>query len=91
MLGHSNVDIDTATGGFGDLLELLSYADGEYLSINHQPRGGNFTSRVAPYAAGLAANVLAAAEGVAADVWADGREGCPAISTHDAEQCGRVA
>lgn len=69
MLGHSNVDIDTATGGFGDLLELLSYADGEYLSINHQPRGGNFTSRVAPYAAGLAANVLAAAEGVAADVW----------------------
>jgi hypothetical protein len=43
----------TACGGrvnFTELLDIIGYREGEYLSISHQPVGGSFTPhRVVPY------------------------------------------
>ncbi|QAU06491.1 DNA primase/helicase [Mycobacterium phage KiSi] len=38
--------------GLTDLLELLGYVDGEYVSLNHQRPGGQFSSTVVEYVEG---------------------------------------
>jgi putative DNA primase/helicase len=48
---------------FAGLLETVDYTDGEYLSINHQPTGGEFKAQVIPFNESVEALALALAEG----------------------------
>jgi hypothetical protein len=48
---------------FAGLLETLRHAEGEYLSINHQPAGGVFQSQVVPFGEDVPARAQALADG----------------------------
>ncbi|QJD50473.1 DNA primase/helicase [Mycobacterium phage Chris] len=56
--------------GLNDLLELLGYADGEYVSINYQRPGGQFTSTVVEYVEGSdALQQMALTIGADSNLW----------------------
>lgn len=52
---------------FTDLLEMLAYTEGEYLSLNHQPPGGQFLSQVVEFDDTVQTRALSLAEGK--NVW----------------------
>ncbi|ALF01436.1 DNA primase/helicase [Mycobacterium phage LilPharaoh] len=53
--------------GLSDLLELLGYEPGEYLSLNYQRPGGKFCSEVVEYGPDVEAKAMALADG--ANAW----------------------